>query len=425
MTPTEELLTEVLAAEAAGISTESLRPLTAQAPDRGRWWLDAPRRTRLRLAVRTGRAGAGGSRPLVALVAAASVLAVIGLVVAARSVLAPGPPFANLGTTASPPPYYVEIDPNDRVIVQSSATGQVTATVGEHWFDANSNVDAAVAASANGKVFVAAFNDWANRRTVLYRFSLTSSGQVTGLSLIPGRHGPGFTSISAALSPDGSEVALSGVVDGNPADGLEATSGPPQLLVVNLDTGLTRTWHGLAGTAGKDLIQDPSWSNDGASLRFLITTCPGGRAWPYNNVCSAGGPGTSGPEQAREWTLPVPPAAGRLPAGRQLVGLPDWTIQAQASPSGGSVSAITLLRSGGLQVARYSALTGHRTQTLLSSNQDASQMGYVWLSADGTGQYLLLNAELGSRFGWIRDGAFHRLPIHGLHGFDEVVAAAW
>ena len=102
MTPAEELLSSLLAEEAATITGESLRPLTGPAKER-----DFQGSARRRSARRW-------LRPLAAVVAAVSVLLVISLVVVARSLFTAALPFANVGTATSPPRYYVEIDVNDK-----------------------------------------------------------------------------------------------------------------------------------------------------------------------------------------------------------------------------------------------------------------------------------------------------------------------
>ena len=45
-------------------------------------------------------------------------------------------------------------------------------------------------------------------------------------------------------------------------------------------------------------------------------------------------------------------------------------------------------------------------------------------AADTSGRYLLLDEDLGAFFGWLVQGQFHKLPINGLYGNKEIVAAA-
>jgi len=401
MTPTEELLSSVLAEEAAAITGESLRPVAASSAS----WL----------AIR--RVSASRLRVLAAVGAAVSILLVIGLLVLARSVFTAAAPFADVGTATSPPRYYVGIDPNDRIVVQSTATGHRTDVVGPpEWLAANSNADAAVAVSADGRTFVAAYNDWSGLRTALFRFTVTSDGRVAGFSLVRTGHLPGLTELSVAISPNAGQLALAGIPDRSPA--LATSSGPPRLLVVNLKTGQIRTWHGLAGTGAADSIENPAWMADG-TLRFLVLTCHGARVVPYSANCEYSGPTGS------EWTLSVRRGSAPLGSGRVLVRLPGVTVQAQNSPGGDSIAALQILRSGGIRIAQFDVPTGRLLQILYRGRGAGSNNSYAGLAADGAGKYLLINEDLGTFFGWIGNGQFHRLPVRGPYGPDEFVAATW
>jgi hypothetical protein len=405
VTPTEELLASMLADEATAITPASLRPLNEPARE--------SRRSRL------ARWRAAGFRVAIPVAAAAAVLLVAGLMVAARSLFAVAPPFADAGTRTSPPPYYVEIDANDKVIVQSTATGRRTDVVTPPaWVQANSSADAAVAVSADGRTFVAAYNDWDSVRTSLFRFTLTGSGEVAGFSRIRTGRLPGLTEPSLAISPDGTQIALAGIPDKSP---LQASSGPPRLVVADLRTGRVRAWPGLAGTGATDSIQDPAWVTD-QTLRFLVATCRGYRDVPYNAACAYAGPA------GREWTLNVPRGRAALGSGRVLVALPGVTAQALSGRGARSqgVTALELLRSGGIQVARYDVRTGRRLKILYRGRGAwKSNYFYAGLAVDGSGNHLLISEDLGSFFGWIGDRRFHRLPVHDLYGGNEAVAAAW
>jgi hypothetical protein len=405
MTPTEDLLTRTLAQEAATITRESLLPLTE--PANGKQLLSsglhhfAQRRL----------------RPLAAVAAAFSVLAVIGLVVRARSMFTVAPPFANVGTATSPPRYYVEIDENDQILVQFTATGQRTDLVKVPFaWSGGVRQDAAVGVSADGRTYVVAYNDWDALRTRLYRFTVTSGGQVADFAQIRSPRLPGLTEPSLAISANGTQLALAGIPDKSRS--IEPSSGPPRLLVVNLRTGQVRTWHGLAGTGATDSIEDPAWMADG-TLRFLVATCHGSRVAPANASCEYSGPAS------REWTVTVPRSSGPLGSGRVLVNLPGVTVQAQSSPGGDSVTALQLLRSGRIRVARYQAPTGQLLQTLYLGTGAKSNDSFAGLAVERSGRYLLINEDLGSFFGWIREGQFHKLPIRAPFGNNVIVAATW
>jgi hypothetical protein len=331
-------------------------------------------------------------------------------------------PFANVGTATSPPGYYVEIDLNDNVIVQSTAGGRRTDVLAPPpGIQASTAGDAALAVSADGRTYVAAYNDWDSLRTDLFRFTVTSTGQVVDFLRLMTERLPGLTELSLAISANGSQLALSGIPDKSRS--IESSSGPPRLLVVNLRTGQVRTWHGLAGTGAAYSIEDPAWMTN-RSLRFLVMKCYASRALPFNATCQGGAPGDAGPPAGTEWTLNVPNGSAHLGPGRVLVRLPGVTVQAQSGPGADSVTALQLLHSGGIRVARYDVATG-RLQQILFRGGGKSNYSYAELAVDGSGKYLLINERLGAFFGWIRDGQFHKLPIHAPYGNNEIVAATW
>jgi hypothetical protein len=409
MTPTERLLSSALAEEAAAITRESLRPLTAHAKE-------------LKFqGSGLNRPAQRWHRPLAAVAAAVSVLLVLGLVIVARSLFTPAPPFANVGTATSPPRYYVEIDVNNNILVQSTATGRRTDVLAPPFRSGGGTPsDDALAVSADGRTYVAAYNDWDTLRTDLFRFTVTSSGQVADFSRLTTERLPGLTEPSLAISPNGAQLALAGIPDKSRS--VESSSGPPRLLVVNLRTGQVRTWHGLAGTGPAYSIEDPAWTTN-RSLRFLVMKCHPSRALPFNATCQGGGPAGGLPTGA-EWTLNVPHGSAPLGPGRVLVRLPGVTVQALSGPGADSVTALQLLRSGGIRIARYDVATG-RVQQILYRGPGKSNYAYDELAVDGSGRYLLINEHQGAFFGWIRNGRFHKLPIHAPFGNNEIVAATW
>ena len=87
------------------------------------------------------------------------------------------------------------------------------------------------------------------------------------------------------------------------------------------------------------------------------------------------------------------------------------------------MTALTLTRSG----VRVGAYFGHGrlAQILYQGPAADSNIGYVGLSTDASGKYMLVNEELGSVLGWIRNGQLRRLLVHGRFDNDQAVAAAW
>jgi len=96
--------------------------------------------------------------------------------------------FADVAVGRSAPPYEVE-GGGSLVIVRSTATGDKTAALWapHDWSYQTHFLEDAVAGSADGKVFVAAFTQDGIRKTALFRFSLTSTGRVAGFRQIPMR----------------------------------------------------------------------------------------------------------------------------------------------------------------------------------------------------------------------------------------------
>src|SRR5262245_10348343 len=325
MTRTERLLSSTLAEEAATITRESLRPLTGPAAE-----LDFQG---------VARPAQRWRRPVTMVAAAASVLLVVGLVVMARSLFTAAPPFANIGTATSPPRYYVEIDVNGDILVQATATGRRTDVLRPPSTGAGGTWgDAALAVSADGRNYVAAYNDWDTLRTKLFSFTVTSDGQVADLSGLTTDRLPGLSGLSLAISPDRAHLALAGIPDRSRA--VEPSSGPPRLLVVNMRTGHVRTWHGLAGTGRAYSIEDPAWTTNG-SLRFLVMKCHPFRAFPFNATCQGDAPaGSGGLPTGSEWTLNVPHGSAPLGPGHVLVRFPGVTVQALSGPGADSVTAL-------------------------------------------------------------------------------------
>jgi hypothetical protein len=207
---------------------------------------------------------------------------------------------------------------------------------------------------------------------------------------------------------------------------IEVSSGPPRLLVVSLPSGRIRTWRGLAGTGAMDSIEDPVWTTS-ASLAFLVRTCHASRAWPYNATCEDRRGSSFRPPASTEWTLGIPAGSAPLGSGRVLLRLPGATVQSQSAPRADSVTALQLLNSGGIRVARYAVPTGRLLQVLYRGRgARSSNYRYAGLAADGSGKYLLVTEDVGAFFGWIDGGGqFHKLRIHARYGDNEVMAATW
>jgi hypothetical protein len=78
-----------------------------------------------------------------------------------------------------------------------------------------------------------------------------------------------------------------------------------------------------------------------------------------------------------------------------LVRLPGVTVQALSGPGADSVTALQLLHSGGIRIARYDVATG-RLQQILYRGAGKSNSAYDELAVDGSARYLLINEHLGA-----------------------------
>ena len=398
MTRTEDRLTDALAAVASRIPEDSLHPLVAE---------------------RRSRAGSGRrawhARWFTPALAAAAVLLVTALAVVIPGI-GTARPFTDSGTGSSPPPFYVSVDWNDQILVHSTSTGHITAmTPKPSWLSGGNFADTAVAAQPSGRRFAIAMNDWDSRRTRIFTFSVTSSGQISGLAARSVRV-PGLTSLSAAVSPDGNELALAGIADGPPSAGSGvAAPGPPRLIVVNLLTGHVDTWTGPARSGSDDLIQDPSWSATGREVYFLVTHCRQ-RLANMNAGCPYNWPA------GQEWIAVAPAGTDSLTAHR-TAALPAGTSQAVAVP-GPALIVLSVARSArSMTIGQYTV--GGKLLGTLYSGTPVAGLESAYLSVDGSGRYVILNEDRSTVLGWISHGKLHKLSTRGPFGRDELLSNAW
>jgi hypothetical protein len=263
-------------------------------------------------------------------------------------------------------------------------------------------------------MFAVALNDWNSGRTRIFTFSVTSGGQISGLAALSVRV-PGLTSLSAALSPDGKELALAGIADGPPSAGTGATTpGPPRLLVVDLRTGHVDTWTGPARSGSDDLIQDPAWSPSGRAVSFLVTHCRGGRDEGINAGCPGSWP------VGQEWIAVVRGGADGLSVRQTSAVLPAGTSQAVAVPG----PALIVLSVGKrITIGEYT-VGGKLIRALYTGKPDAD-LESAYLSVDGSGRYVILNEDRATVLGWISNGKLRKLSTRGPFGHDELLSNAW
>jgi hypothetical protein len=448
MTRTEERLVDALDAAARAMPEDEMRPLIVpvQRPRRLAW--AAP------------------------VASAAGLLLVVGLAVAVAGHL-PGSGQITSGPPA-PHPYYVVADSNgDLPQVLSTATGSVTATLQVPHVPKPQ--EPALVAAANG-VFFAAVAQQAGER--LYRFRLTSTGQITGTTELPLAGGVLATSDwevhAMAASPDGRWLALTltyadlngvascssstnaGCVPLQPSpDALFNPGLSDNIAIVNTATGQKSAWDGARPTIGSSTaysVPSLSWSANSQSLNFIVRQCPLQGANIVRAACTSAATGDSG-WSASIWQINRPSRPGHLtarlvhsldlsysdvpaallsPDGSTITAvLPPQVVVEQVAPLSGAPSVAGTVPPYVFTVAQISVATGKALRGLLVQNLgrvSPTDVLYATLSTDATGQHWLLGGGYcdgrhcaGGFNGWIDHGKLVPLPP----GDGSVADEAW
>jgi hypothetical protein len=432
MTGTEERLRDALRASAARVRDDRLRSFPDLDPTLPRG---------------AGRRSPGWRLRLIPVAAAASVVLVIGLVMAVTGGpahrAAAVPAAARPGSaTAGFPKYFADVtSPKfaaSVIRVRSSSTGAVVASVPSpevrNWLvEFNS-----VAAAPDGRTFYVEFDAlhamvqqvWVYRLTIpngttTARLVRIDGGVISGAAILDS--GPNM-----AVSPGGTELAL--ITDA--AEQLNNNTGghADAIIVINLLTGTRSVWQGGLGGADKTFtIPDISWTTDGRSLVFLGQWCK----FPAASRLCSGPSGSQGYRETQVRSLSVAAGGGALNQGSVLLTQSaryPVIAAAVAGPAPSELSVIVLSGRPGaggtwskIAVERVAdgsgALLGvdYRANTI----GDEGQTGNVSISADPSGRYLLLSysgpggyngpagytGQGGFYTGWIGQGKLHFLPI--------------
>jgi hypothetical protein len=409
MTRTEERLREALHASAARVRDDRLRPLPAvetgsRAPRRHAGWL-------------------------VPLAAAVSVLAVVALAVAVagahRAHRAPAVGYPAL--PAGFPRYFADFadPPQTDVVIRSTSTGAVVATVPTPDLQDWRLTPETIAAAPDGRTFYVTYcavsataspsvnQIWIYQLTFANRADGTST---SSLEWIRGNPFPGTGLLvnggSMAVSPDGTRLALTTATRTQP----DGQHWPDAIIVVDLRTGARSVWQGGMSRPGQTFtIPGLSWTPDGRSLVFVSVWC---RPTPNSNVCldQPGQPGYRG-TQVRS-----------LDAGATGGALSRTTLRVSQSPrypviadavAGQRGELIVAVLSGSadaanLTVERVNAATGkplgaiYRSTAYTTVGLPAS----VTLTPDPALHYLLIayDTPKGLVSGWLDHGKLRYLP---------------
>jgi len=245
-------------------------------------------------------------------------------------------------------------------------------------------------------------------KTYIYRFQVTSSGLVSGYSLVRGGVLKGMFADNIAATPDGSELAVE--VTGK-ADTIYTNTLPGGILVINTRTGSRALWKAgpnVPGTLQYAGATDLSFTRDGRELVALEARCHRRGHRVYCNGHAE--------MQVRGYS----PAdrGGSLEGGRVLLDdsalKPPGTHLSDAfiTPDGSAAAAVLLgCPPHGpctLTVARIPIGTGGGQRVLYQVQSGSRNAGifFRFFSADPSRRYLILDAGTSNARvnGWIDHG---------------------
>jgi hypothetical protein len=402
MNSTEETLAEALDAAAGTIRPGTLRPLP-----------HVETGTRFRGKVWNTRMVPAAAAAAVLLTAGVA-FAISGLVQNQHHKVAVAAPAAGsglAGLTQTPPRYYAEVEgDSDKdasyVVVRSTGTGVVAAQVRNPVGASQKQLYAVDVTTRDDQTFYVLYSEnkfTGNGDFMVYSFTLSSAGAVTGLAKINGGVITGQTYLGLdggfAVSPDGTELAI--------ATADPAAKGVPQalaeqIILVNTRTGARVTWRGGLDRAGSLFnIEDLSWTAGSDALVYLAQWCPQGDS--IQGVAGVGCRTGFLSEQVRK--LSVSSGGGLLTSGRVLLrssATIPYIVGALIDPDGTELTALVELSDTNLRVVTIDIGTGKTENVLyqLSANDALNtQLTEFHLSMDSTGKYVLVAGDL--VHGWL------------------------
>jgi hypothetical protein len=428
MNSTEEALTSALDAAAQAVRPGTLAPL----PEPG--GSTRPRR----------RTRASWLVPVLAAVAVVSTI--VGALIAPRLVAGTGVTTGGGNTPlpagpGGPPAFYAAVMDtacpanSTCVTIRATATGALVATVPSPVDGDGKKLFAIGVTTYDDRTFYALYSEdnpgnpratpKGNGELLIYRFTLSARGALTGPALVGGGAIPGqrhlFLDGDAAVSPDGTRLAVAAST---------GSAFPQEIVVISLRTGRQAIWRGgLERAATSMSIADVSWTGDSKSVVYLAQWCPASKSQSTISgpiACQLPG---SGAAQVRK--LAITGTGGRL-AGSTVLLAKNAAYseigQALISPDGKELTA--LVRQGDkVKVVTIDVATGTERRLLYSAPIGAgpSVEGYgALLRTDSSGRYILF---AGWYFlsgppvthGWLSGGKTHTLVPSQLLG----VPIAW
>jgi hypothetical protein len=311
-----------------------------------------------------------------------------------------------------------------KTVVRDTATGAVTATVRCPW--AGSQVWG-IAATQDEAFFIACVQIGGSELepliagTQIYRFQVTSTGEIAGYTAVPGGWLPRQLASSLTAAANGSAIALR-VAQYGPLP------GGARYLVINTTTGRTATWTSGPIQAGGRPPNDVSLSASGKELTFFT-----GNMTRFLSSAQLRAPNATWGDVAE-----VSPASrgGSLRSARVLLPAADLArLPLQLRPylrvsrDGATATVVAIGRTGRafgahLLAEQISLTTGRVIRVLFQA-----EVGYYTstasggsgefggsASADPSGQYLILSfgPKPGAGNGWLDNGRLVPLtPANG------------
>jgi len=241
-----------------------------------------------------------------------------------------------------------------------------------------------------------------------YRITINGSGRITGYHAV-GSPVTGPVSLNA-VSPDGSQMAYTTQTSFCSGPGLPVT----EIHVMNLSTGVVRTWQNTVTATGPDrvtdLIDGLSWTPDGSTV-VAVARWGSLTRWPTTrNDISVLGLDTMG-------------AGGSLQASSRVLLSQDQNcvacVQGAVAGPDGSLTAVEVKQGRQLVVRIPPGAVGAQTVLYSAQAPPPADADFYALSADPSGRWVITwppydMSRPGSQWllaGWIRDGKLVSMPV--------------
>jgi hypothetical protein len=303
---------------------------------------------------------------------------------------------------AAPPEFYMTTTDQHalQLQVRRTADGAVTATTTIPAATAWGNN---ITAAASDRAFFFGYYPYPCSTSVaittFYRVTITGSGRISGIAAVG--HVQGMLD-ALAVSPDGSQMAYS-ALPGQCRTGPGSTTIPASVIgILNLSTGTVRTWQNTNTTGRNTFAWGLSWAPDGRTL-IIDSSVPGGT---YLTVTGLDTTSSGGSLQAHSTTLlqQNQDCFNSTTCVAEVIAGPHDSMTAREFQTVGHQARVLIVSI---------PLTAGRPQTVLYSGElgpTAKVVGNAGLTADPSGQWLLLWPNPQHASGWISGGQVHPLP---------------